>query len=148
MSKATVEKRWIYRGMELVVIHLDFGLPEHLKSEFLEGGHRCGYVGLLPSHALHGRDYSHVDADVHGGLTYADRLSRVAGLEDSQRWFFGFDCGHYMDKIADWPIERVADQCEKLADQLYSLRNRWVNWFVLAGAKIKEWWESDFRKRK
>lgn len=34
-------------------------------------GGLCGYVGVAPGHPLHGKDYDAVDADVHGGLTFA-----------------------------------------------------------------------------
>jgi len=34
-------------------------------------GSWCGYVGLGPNHPLAGKDYNDIDAEVHGGLTYA-----------------------------------------------------------------------------
>jgi hypothetical protein len=71
-------------------------------------GSLCGYVGLPPGHPYHGADYSDVDVDVHGGLTYADSCQeegpedrRVCHVLEPGRpddvWWLGFDCGHYMD---------------------------------------------------
>jgi hypothetical protein len=73
-----------------------------------QGGHLCGYVGVGPSHPLHGKDTEAPDADVHGGLTFAAPCDEEAGLEgichvpepgrEGNIWWFGFDCHHYMDK--------------------------------------------------
>lgn len=71
-------------------------------------GNWCGYVGVPPEHPLHGKAYSAFDADVHGGLTFADRcdpgepeatgICHVPGAgEPHDVWWFGFDCAHYMD---------------------------------------------------
>lgn len=144
----TVERILEYKGMQLVVILLDYGIPENMRSDTIEGRHRCGYVGLPALHALSGKDYSHIEVDVHGGLTFAGKLDKARDTRVSDRWFLGFDCAHYLDKFQDWPVDRVLDECQRLADQLYRLRSRWVNWFIMGVAKFKEWWESDFRKRK
>lgn len=72
-------------------------------------GALCGYVGLPPGHALHGKSYGDdaVDAlDVHGGITYG---SACAGHichvprdgEPAEVWWLGFDCSHGGD---DTPI--------------------------------------------
>ena len=34
-------------------------------------GYFCGYVGVGPSHPLHGKSYNDADVEVHGGLTYS-----------------------------------------------------------------------------
>lgn len=72
-------------------------------------GSWCGYVGVPPGHPWHGRDYSNVDVEVHGGLTYADRCQederpiedRVCHIpapgEPDDVWWFGFDCAHWLD---------------------------------------------------
>jgi hypothetical protein len=55
----------------------------------------CGYVGVKEGSPLHGREYEGddvlVDVQVHGGLTYARQG------QTNSRWWFGFDCSHYMD---------------------------------------------------
>jgi len=70
-------------------------------------GHWCGYVGVPPTHRLFGKGYSEADADVHGGLTYADACDggaedvgichKPAEGEPDHVWWFGFDCAHSGD---------------------------------------------------
>lgn len=68
----------------------------------------CGYVGVPPGHPAHGRCYHDVEVSVHGGLTYSDGCHgdpdtgichRVGPGEDDNVWWFGFDCGHYLDLV-------------------------------------------------
>jgi hypothetical protein len=88
-------------------------------------GALCGYVGVLPSHPLHGKEYSmctqptpceEVCCDhtpmhalsAHGGITYSDFCAHsedesrgichipVGDRPDTVYWF-GFDCAHYGD---------------------------------------------------
>jgi hypothetical protein len=103
-------------------------------------GALCGYVGVSESHPHFGKDYSNVDADVHGGLTFADRCSgeehgicHVVQGEDPPTWWFGFDCAHFCDILPDSRVYRVGDEhvyrdvayvqeeCRKLALQLKAL---------------------------
>lgn len=71
-------------------------------------GNWCGYVGLPPEHPLHGKDYKDVDAEVHGGITFADKCNpgedesqgichTPAAGEPDHVWWFGFDCAHAWD---------------------------------------------------
>lgn len=78
-------------------------------------GNWCGYVGVPPGHALHGKRYDdvHFDGedgypDVHGGLTFADECEKAdapcRGIchipqpgEPEHLWWFGFDCHHSGD---------------------------------------------------
>lgn len=61
--------------------------------------HLCGYVRVPRSHPLYGK---HTDCrktwrvQVHGGVTFADRLRKPSGAPMRGHWF-GFDCAHYMD---------------------------------------------------
>lgn len=97
-----------------------------------EMGHRCGYVRLPNDHPWFGVADERIDAQIHGGLTFAgDRL------EDGG-WWLGFDCGHAWDArdesiMSDeyrelWgrmpsimamgtvkPLKFVIEQCELLA---------------------------------
>lgn len=66
------------------------------------GGHWCGYAAVPPGHPLHGRGYSDIDVDVHGGLTYANPcggpICHVPHPgEPDDVWWFGFDCAHAYD---------------------------------------------------
>ena len=81
-------------------------------------GALCGYVGVPPEHSWHGRDYgdggddeeedSPSALDVHGGLTFSARCDEdvppqhaICHVPEPGRpddiWWFGFDCGHFMD---------------------------------------------------
>ncbi len=69
----------------------------------------CGYVGVPEEHPWFGKGYDDVDADVHGGLTFADGCRETAdpgwgichlpapGRSDSI-WWLGFDCHHSGDE--------------------------------------------------
>lgn len=54
----------------------------------------CGYVGVPASHPLYGLHYddaAEAGIEAHGGLSWA-----AASTED-ELWWFGFDCGHFLD---------------------------------------------------
>jgi len=76
------------------------GLPGMIVRNRL--GALCGYVAVNPGHPLYEKDYEVPDVNVHGGLTYANACQGVIchvpepGQPDNV-WWFGFDCGHYMD---------------------------------------------------
>lgn len=66
-------------------------------------GHWCGYVGVEPGHPWHGKRYDDVDADVHGGLTYAEHCEGnvchvPAEGEPEHLFWLGFDCAHSGDR--------------------------------------------------
>jgi hypothetical protein len=111
------------------------------------GGHWCGYVGVPEDHPFHGKGYDAVDADVHGGLTFADKcrpsdkgegfgICHVAGPGEPEVWWLGFDCAHsgdlsprhasvlgevgaFRDGHESYkPLGYVRDECASLAAQL------------------------------
>lgn len=85
--------------------------------------HWCAYVGVPEGHPAHGADYSDVDVDVHGGLTFAGTWDDHPGL-----WWLGFDCAHLGDLVPGNPsrwrdevyrdLEYVRRECARLAAQL------------------------------
>lgn len=83
------------------------------------GGHWCGYAAVPPGHPDHGLHYSDVDVDVHGGLTYASacdgEICHVPkpGEPDDVYWF-GFDCGHYLDILPAMEARDRLDGFERL----------------------------------
>jgi hypothetical protein len=104
----------------------------------------CGYVAVPPGHPWHGRGFdwkNGVDADVHGGITYANAcqgsICHVAKPgEPDDVWWLGFDCNHLGDMDAQkiiedggvyghdgmWPrqyrtVGYVRRETEKLAEQ-------------------------------
>ncbi len=70
-------------------------------------GALCGYVGVPPTHPLHGKGYEAPDAQVHGGLTFAGpcypegdetvTICHLAKPGEPEPWWFGFDCAHAFD---------------------------------------------------
>jgi hypothetical protein len=94
--------------------------------------HRCGYVGVDKENPLYEIDYNELEnyIFVHGGLTYSGPLMAEIKYEGhldlKDLWYFGYDCGHSMDKNIINPngIERTldycVDECENLANQLKS----------------------------
>lgn len=81
-----VESEFEHEGLKCVVI-------------FGRHGNRCGYVGVTKDHPEYGKDYSDVEGDyeVHGGLTYAGGGENSTYPINSDLWWFGYDCAHYMD---------------------------------------------------
>jgi len=82
------------------------GLPCLIVRNF--SGALCGYVGVAEGHPYYGKDYNNIEADVHGGLTFAnacspggDEAKHICHLpgegEPDHVWWFGFDCAHSGD---------------------------------------------------
>lgn len=78
-------------------------------------GGLCGYVGVLEGHPAYRKDYGWegIDADVHGGLTFASAcqpgaedhsICHIPGEGESDAvWWLGFDCGHSGDLMPGMP---------------------------------------------
>jgi hypothetical protein len=77
-------------GLQCMIARADFG-------------HLCGYVGLLPGHPLHGKEYRNIALHAHGDINFANEFSLASlrldpPLNDSTPlWWLGFDCGHSWD---------------------------------------------------
>lgn len=114
-------------------------------------GHWCGYAAVPPGHPAHGKHYDAVDAEVHGGLTYAELCAgHVCHVphpgEPDNVWWLGFDCAHGHDAqprvtmnafraiLGDDPftgvvgirreyrtVEYVKHETERLAEQLAAM---------------------------
>lgn len=69
-------------------------------------GGLCGYVGLSRKHPWYGKDYDSVDAEAHGGLTFAATCQEDGPVCHVPRrgrphdvWWLGFDCAHAGDLL-------------------------------------------------
>jgi len=61
--------------------------------------------------------------NVHGSLTYSGGDSKYPVSDDTNRWWFGFDCAHYDDnKPGGQSLEYVIAECESLAMQLSEVK--------------------------
>lgn len=118
------------------------GLPCLIVRAGRDLGHLCGYVGVPAGHPAHGKDYDHLDVEVHGGLTFASACShgaedraichKVEPGEPDDVWWLGFDCAHIGDvspamgryqKHRNWDesykdFDFVVREVQRLAEQL------------------------------
>lgn len=90
--------------------------------KFTDTGWGNGYVCLPVGHKYHGVGYNDIPVEVHGGLTFSEPAKDCnwpeipEGSQDS--WIIGFDTSHYGDTSSNWPLERVQQETENLANQL------------------------------
>lgn len=114
-------------------------------------GALCGYVGIPEGHTWYRKDYSEMDADVHGGLTYAshcqegdDESTTICHIpapgEPDNVWWAGFDCAHAYDlspgndallrtqgfQSGQWGIEEVYRDLGYVQDQCRHLAQQIV----------------------
>jgi hypothetical protein len=54
-------------------------------------------VRVPPGHPWHGKGYDEIDAEVHGGLTFAEPDEHCGKGGPDDAWWVGFDCAHHMD---------------------------------------------------
>lgn len=158
MRGYNIERTWITEaGLKAVCI-------------MVEGSHRCGYVGVLYTHALYGKYYDDIhrilpELEVHGGLTHSSQEWPTSYPVEGGLHWFGFDCAHLGDAVGYRQYQRPGDvlrtqefveaECEKLAKQLAEVtywtvfkHNCKVVWQTLV-TKIKEteWTRLIIRKK-
>ena len=115
MEKESItEKEWESHGFKCRAI-------------FVRHSYRCGYVGIPKGHPAYEKSYSDLPIEAHGGLIYGR-------IEDDGLHWFGFDCAHAGDKLADspplfesdhfWTLEEVVDETERMAYQFSKLTLR------------------------
>lgn len=88
-----------------------------------------GYVLLPEGHEYHGKDYDDIPVEVHGGLTFATKVTKEMlehwdQLDESDlgKWMVGWDSAHYGDSIVNWPKEKVERHTIYLKEQLEKLK--------------------------
>lgn len=87
--------------------------------------HLNGYVALPKGHPCYGKGYDDIDAEVHGGLTFAHKGD---GNEwEKGYWWIGFDCAHAWDLV---PL--VFDQLDREPREYEIYRN-----FAYVRAELK-----------
>jgi hypothetical protein len=94
--------------------------------KFSPHGWGNGYVVIPKGHPLHGVDYTEIDVDVHGGLTFSDFAKDLDWPEIPKGcktgWVVGFDTAHYDDSLARWSKESVMTETENLKEQLINYK--------------------------
>ena len=114
---------------------------EYIVYWFERMGNFNGYVKLPKNHKfqefvdekkeIFGKElstgYDKMDIDVHGGLTFSDRITKKNQKDFPQGFNLGFwvgwDYGHSGDKTnwsdgKQWTEEEVEQECKKVIDQL------------------------------
>ena len=61
------------------------------------GTHPTAYVEIPKSNKIYEKDYSEIDLEVHGGLTYSRDFLWISKEKKLQGWFIGWDYAHYGD---------------------------------------------------
>ena len=54
--------------------------------------------------------------DVHGSITFSQLGMHL--VDDTELWWYGFDCAHLDDTPDIWTEQKVADECIRFAKQL------------------------------
>lgn len=97
--------------IKTAVIECDF-MPD------IPRGWGNGYVGVPQGHPWWGKDYDHIEADVHGGLTYSrNYLPGETPATHPGYWWVGFDCLHSDDTMENRPKSFVLEETERLRVQ-------------------------------
>lgn len=60
-------------------------------------GYLCGHLRLPTGHPWHGKNFTTISSDVHGGLTYSS--DRMPHEEADGGWWIGFHCAHAGDFV-------------------------------------------------
>jgi hypothetical protein len=108
-------------------------------TELLFGTHN-GYVILAPNHPLSGMHYNDIyenciyekyGIEVHGGITFSNRLSTFKHSTDFSEtpelldyqdyWVLGFDTQHAGDDAEKWNAESTLKETELFAEQLMKI---------------------------
>lgn len=98
------------------------------------GTHPCGYVEIPKDSPYFNVDYDCIPVCCHGGLTYGRGfLHTIADIEED-RYFIGWDYGHYMDYIgyftsdenarfnnSKWTTKEIIYECMNVIEQLHKL---------------------------
>lgn len=104
------------------------------KDPMLPCGYANGYVAIPPEHPMYGKHYDDVNVNIHGGLTFGEKIAQDPNLEwwnsieplnfeggyddiPKDYWIFGFDTCHYNDGPhlnRDWCIKETKYLMEQL----------------------------------
>jgi hypothetical protein len=59
--------------------------------------HRCGYVRVEPGHPWYGKEWTEIDCECHGDVTFTEHDRPCALGEKDDGYWIGFDCMHFRD---------------------------------------------------
>jgi hypothetical protein len=106
LFKPVQETRFDYHGYPCVVLSMPMG-------------YRCGYVGIPKGNKYYQKDYNKIPVNCHGGLTYSE--NELYFQPDSDMWWIGYDCNHYMDLGLVRSLAFCETECKNIVDQIILL---------------------------
>lgn len=109
-----------YRGLHFYVLNL--------------GTHPCAYIDVTDTDLCF-KDYSDIDIECHGGLTYAEEYLNTV---DKKGWFIGWDYAHYCDFAGyelqfpeymitngkKWTTVEMVNECKGVIDQIVNVNKK------------------------
>lgn len=141
MSNSTIERQWTAHGLDCAVLRVSMGHrcgyvnvptehpwhglgysdeapqgPADYTERTTDDAGMGGMIAMLGGEEGVDRWARRVEAHVavHGGLTFA-----ADGCGDLPKgWWFGFDCAHSGDVPSHWTEQRVAEETERMAEQI------------------------------
>ena len=98
------------------------------------GTYPTAYVKIPESHKYWLKDYSDIDIEVHGGLTYSKDYLNISENQKIEGWFIGWDYAHFGDYVGyeehvpsryrtggkKWTTEEIQ---KEVYDVCYQLKN-------------------------
>ena len=108
-----------YKGYEYIIVSY--------------GTHPCCYIGMYEDDKNYNVDYSEIDLNVHGGLTYSGNLTHLP--VDHKKWWIGWDYAHFGDRFGNrditdryykdhtWKTRELIKECIDAIDKLEVLCN-------------------------
>lgn len=87
------------------------------------GTHPCCYIGMYEDDKNYNVDYSEIDLNVHGGLTYSGNLTHLP--VDHKKWWIGWDYAHVGDRFGEyyqsghtWKTTELIKECIQAIDEI------------------------------
>lgn len=131
-----------HKKMYAFIIPVSFKLAQQMAGLLREpfGGYANGYVAIPPEHPCHGKDYDEIDVDVHGGLTFGERIDILRVVSWPQNdvemlnaddysdipddyYVVGFDTLHAGDNESNCDREYCVNETLSLMEQLEKMYN-------------------------
>lgn len=133
-----MEHKKMYAFLIPASIELRQRMAGLLREQF--GGYANGYVAIPTDHPCHGKDYDEIDVDVHGGLTFGERINilreeswpqndvemlNADGYSDipDDYYVVGFDTLHAGDNESNCDREYCIKETMSLMAQLEKMYN-------------------------
>lgn len=133
-----MEHKKMYAFLIPISIKLQQQMAGLLREPF--GGYANGYVAIPPEHPCHGKDYDEIDVDVHGGLTFGERIDILRVVSWPQNdvemlnaddysdipddyYVVGFDTLHAGDNESNCDREYCVNETLSLMEQLEKMYN-------------------------